>query len=207
MNKIQCVANTLYLVCLESALVYFIAGCAEVAPTSYWVKSGVSQEQIRKDNMFCADMTAQKPSMYSRGERFYYAPLDQPAYQNCMRSQGYRMVTKEELQRGVLAAAPEHSLVQLEATRKLCRRVVGEVGDVESCIRWMSMYPTRTVLPAPQSEYHDSLERRRITTSISNDDMNVCLRHDSTDARNLKMTMSRSCDPHEADPPSLVVTE
>jgi len=68
------------LFCLGSLLLCFVAGCATV-PTYYWVKLGVSEEQIRKDNLFCADMTVQKPNMYPySGERFYFAPLDQTAY-------------------------------------------------------------------------------------------------------------------------------
>jgi hypothetical protein len=49
--------------------VCFVAGCLEV-PVYYWAKHGITQEQIRKDNTFCADMTAEKPSAYARGARF-----------------------------------------------------------------------------------------------------------------------------------------
>jgi hypothetical protein len=191
MKKTQPNINNIWLLCLKSALVCFVAGCADM-PKYYWVKSGITNEQIRKDNFFCADMTAQKPSAYPRGSGFYYAPLDQPAYQECMKSRGYQKVTEEELRRGMIATIPWPDDVHLDATRKLCRRVTGEEGDIDSCMRYMSMDPKKVVLPAAQSKYDDPPKPSQFTTS-QNDDMNVCLRHDADDSRNLKMTVSRNC--------------
>src|SRR5262245_55629135 len=144
----------MYLLCLESALLCFVAGCADTTKY-YWVKSGITSEQIRRDNFFCADMTAQKPPAYSRGSAFYYASLDQPAYQSCMKSLGYQMVSEEELRRGVFAAKTGSYFVQPDATRTLCQRVTGKEGDVDSCIRYMSMDPNKLVPSEAQLDYHN----------------------------------------------------
>lgn len=193
MKRDQRDVSAVFLLYLGSAFVCFVAGCTN-APQYYWAKSGVSQEQIRKDNFFCADMTAEKPPAYSRGSPFYYASLDQPAYQACMESLGYQKISEEELRRGVFAAASRPYLVQPDATRTLCQRVTGkEEGDIESCIRYMSMDPNKAVLPGAQFEHHSSSEPPHLTTV--NDDMNACLRHDSNDSRHLKMAVSRNCGP------------
>ena len=128
MIRIRPHMNTVCLLGLETAFVCFVAGCTNV-PQYYWAKSGVSPEKIHRDNMFCADMTAQKPPAYSRGSAVYYASLDQPAYQSCMKSLGYQMVSEEELRRGVFAARTGSYPVQHDATRKLCQRVTGKEGD------------------------------------------------------------------------------
>jgi len=151
------------------------------------------REQIRRDNFFCADMTAQKPPAYSRGSAFYYASLDQPAYQSCMKSLGYQMVSEEELRRGAFAAKTGSYFAQPDATRKLCQRVKGKEGDIESCIRYMSMSPHKVVLPTEaQFEYHGSAKPPNAITP-GNDDIDACLRHDANDSDHLKMTVSRNC--------------
>ena len=122
-----------------SLLVCSVAGCATVPPY-YWVKPGVSEEQIRKDNFFCADMTARKPNTYPySGEQFYSAPLDLPAYRQCMMSRGYQMVSRQDLERGVFPVTPEQRLPQTLAIQNMCQRVIGEAGDISSCIRWMGL--------------------------------------------------------------------
>ena len=133
--------NALGLYCLGSLLLYSMGGCATV-PTYYWVKPGVSEEQIRQDNFFCADVAAKKPSTYPySGEWFYFAPLDQPAYRQCMVWRGYQRVSRQDLERGVIPDTPENRLGQkmLATQNKMCERVVGEKGDISSCIRWMSL--------------------------------------------------------------------
>jgi|SRR5215831_16161216 len=200
MKRIQRDVNIVFLVCLESALVCFVAGCADV-PKYYWVKSGITNEQIRKDNFFCADMTAQKPPAYSRGSAFYYAPLDQPAYQKCMRSLGYRRVTEAELERERFAAATG-PLIQLDDTRKLCQRVTGEVGDVDSCIRWMSMNPNTSSPLASGSATPGSPGSKRSTTSLVTEaaETAVCLRRNRNDEKGLLLTVIESCDSSRSEP-------
>jgi hypothetical protein len=189
------------LFCLGSLLVCSVGGCATV-PTYYWVKFGVSQEQIRKDNFFCADMTAQKSYTYPySGERFYYAPLDQPAYRQCMVSRGYRMVSRQELEKGVLPTTPEQSMAQMMATQKLCQRVTGEEGDVNSCIRWMNFNPNRNVPPTDQFQVYDLLQQQSFRTSIGKSKTKVCLRYDPNDTNTVRMTKSNSCDSNGSESP------
>jgi len=188
--------------CLVIVFVCSLGNCAEV-PTYYWVKYGVSEDQIRKDNFFCASMTAQKPSTYAHnsGDWFYYAPLDQPSYRRCMTSRGYQMVSKHELRHGVLPGSPSMLWSQMNKTRALCERVVGEAGDVNSCVRWMSMNPNTNVLPTPASESHESLEPQSVTTSTAQGEMNVCLRHDPNDTNMHRVTINRYCDSNESGSP------
>lgn len=65
------------------------------------------------------------------------------------------MVSEEELRRGVFAAKTGLYFVQPDATRTLCQRVTGKEGDVESCIRYMSMDPNKVVPPEAQLENHN----------------------------------------------------
>jgi hypothetical protein len=132
-------AKALGLLFLGSLLVCSVAGCADV-PTYYWVKPGASNEQISKDNLFCADMTVQKSYTYPYSrEPFYFAPLDQPAYRQCMVSRGYQLVSKQDLERGILPVPPEQRLgQQMLAIEDMCKRVIGDERDISSCIRWMN---------------------------------------------------------------------
>lgn len=102
------------------------------------------------------------------------------------------MVNEEELRRRVFAAKTGPYCVQSDATRKLCQRVTGRHGDVETCIRYMSMSPNKVVLPEAQFEYYGSGEPPNAITS-DNDDINACLRHDANDSKRLRMTVSRNC--------------
>jgi hypothetical protein len=170
---------------LRYALICLMTGCAE-APKYYWMKSGTTTEQILKDNTFCADMTAEKPASYARGSAFYYAPLDQPAYQRCMRELGYRKLTEEEVNRERFAAAAAGPLLQLDGTRKLCQRVTGSDGDIESCIRYMSV-DVRGLRPSPGPP--------PIATSQMGD-VNVCLRRESNESRQWKMVVNPHCGEH-----------
>ncbi len=177
---------------LECALICVMVGCAE-APQYYWVKSGTTTEQIRKDNMYCADMTAEKPSAYARGSAFYYASLDQPAYQRCMQKLGYRKLTEEELNRERVSAAAG-PLLQLDNTRKLCQRVMGSDGNIESCVRYMSMHVT-DLQPSALSEYEDSPKQPSVAASQM-DHLNVCLRRESYGPTQWNMIVDRNCREH-----------
>jgi hypothetical protein len=190
------------LLFLESVLVCLLAGCATV-PTYYWVKHGVSKEQIRKDNFFCADMTAQKSSMYPHsGEWFYSAPLDQPAYRQCMVSRGYQMVSRQDLERGVLPVTPEQRLgQQMLATQKLCERVVGEEGDISSCIRWMNFSPSGNVPSTQQFQARDLLEQQNFRIGIGKGESKGCLHYDPNDTNTVQMTTSKSCDSNGSESP------
>jgi len=189
------------LLCLGSLLVCSVAGCATV-PTYYWVKLGVSEEQIRKDNFFCADMTAQKSYIYPYSrEQFYYAPLDQPAYRQCMVSRGYQMVSRQELEKGVLPITPEQFLAQMMATQKLCQRVTGEEGDINSCIRWMNFSPSGNVPSTHQFQAHDLLEQQSFRIGIGKGEMKVCFHYDPNDTNTVQMTTSKSCDSNGSESP------
>jgi hypothetical protein len=169
-------------------LICFLTACADV-PQYYWLKYGGTSEQISRDNTFCADMTADKPSAYARGSAVYFTSLDQPAYQNCMQSLGYRKVTEEELQRERFTAA-SRPLTELNAAWELCERVIGNAGDVESCIRYMSLDVTGLRLTA-ESNDHESPPTSDLTTTVEHED--ACLRKDPNDARGLTMVVSRRC--------------
>lgn len=190
------------LLCLGSLLVCSVAGCA-TTPAYYWVKPGVSQEQIREDNFFCADVTAKRPDMYPySGERFYFAPLDQPAYRQCMVSRGYQMVSRQDLERGVLPVIPEQRLGQhMLATKKLCERVVGEEGDISSCIRWMSFSHSGNVHSTKQFQAYDLLEQQNFRIGIGQDEMKVCIPRDPDDTNAVQMTSSKPCDSNGSDSP------
>lgn len=201
-DRIQPDPRTVWLRCLEGTLCYVLAGCVD-SHTHYWAKYGVSQEQIRRDNLFCADMTAIKRNVSSHsGEWFYFAPLDRPAYRQCMTSQGYRMVTKEELQHGVPAAMPDTSMQQLQSTRKLCERVAGEVGDVNSCIRWMSLNLPTDAFPASTSASSElsGVERSTAAPVTETDKTGVCLRRNPHAESGLLTTLTRSCEPPPSEP-------
>lgn len=174
-------------VCLGGLLICFLAGCVD-APHYYWAKFGITQAQIHKDNMFCADMTAEKPSTYARGSTAYYAPLDQAAYQECMQSLGYRKVTEEELKRGQFVSTPR-PFSRSDPTRELCQRVTGSAGDVEACIRYMSM-DVIPKFPLGQFEDHDSSEPSNPTASQIED---ACIRKDPNDTSGFTMIVSRRC--------------
>jgi len=175
---------------IGSSLICVMAGCVDV-PEYYWAKSGITQEQIHKDNIFCADMSAEKPSAYARGSTFYYAPLDQEAYQHCMRFLGYRKMTEAELERERLAAAAGPS-IQFGAAQKICERVTGIDGDIQSCIRYMSM---NTRSAASVGAIKDEMQRKPETSS-QNDDPKVCLRRESNEPTNWKMDVSVKCRAH-----------
>ena len=201
MHKSHRDVKNLGLVFLESVLVCFLTGCATV-PTYYWVKLGVSEEQIRKDNFFCADMTAQKPSMYPySGEWFYYAPLDQPAYRQCMISRGYQMVSRQELEKGVSSVTPEQSFTQMMATEKLCQLVTGGEGDINSCIRWMKFSPSRDMPSTQKFQAHDLLEQPSFRIGIGKREKKVCLHNDPNDTTTVQVITSKSCDSNESESP------
>lgn len=190
------------LLFLGSLLLYSVAGCATV-PTYYWVKPGVSEEKIREDNFFCADMTAQKPNTYPySGERFYFAPLDQPAYRQCMVSRGYQMVSRQDLERGILPVPPEQRLgQQMLATQKLCERVVGEEGDISSCIRWMSFSPSGNGPSTQQFQAQDLLEQQSFRIGIGQGESKVCPPHDPNDTNRVQMITSKPCDSNGSEAP------
>jgi hypothetical protein len=187
------------VLCLESVLVSSLVGCADV-PTSYWVKSGVTQEQISKDNLFCADSAQEKRENYIR-RREMFIPVNQPVYQRCMTSRGYQLVPSLESRQEVLPVAPQMSWSQMKQTRALCDRVVGEAGDVNSCVRWMSLNPNRNVLPLPSSEVHDWPEQQSFRTSVVKGETKVCLRHDPYDTNKLQVITSKSCDSNGSESP------
>lgn len=168
----------------------FVAGCLE-APVYYWAKHGITQEQIRKDNTFCADMTAEKPSAYARGSTFYYAAVDRSAYQQCMQSLGYRKVTEDEMNRERLTA-PARPSIQFDAARKACERVTGTHGDIQSCIRYMTM-DSRSLHPAGVSGNDKPSEA---VTSPQNDETDVCLRQEPNEPRDWRMAVSLNCREH-----------
>ena len=190
------------LLFLGSLLLYSVAGCATV-PTYYWVKPGVSEEKIREDNFFCADMTAQKPNTYPySGERFYFAPLDQPAYRQCMVSRGYQMVSRQDLERGILPVPPEQRLgQQMLATQKLCERVVGEEGDISSCIRWMSFSPSGNGPSTQQFQAQDLLEQQSFRIGIGQGESKVCPPRGPNDTNRVQMTTSKPCDSNGSESP------
>lgn len=189
--------KTIGLLFLGSLLVCSVAGCA-TAPTYYWVKPGVLEEQIYKDHFFCGDMTAQKPTTYPHsGEQFYFAPLDQPAYRQCMVSRGYQMVSKQDLERGALPVTPEQRLGRhMLETQKMCERVVGEEGDISSCIRWMSFSPSGNVPLTQQFQAHDLLEQQNSRIGIGKSEQKVCAQFDPNDTNTVRITSSKSCDPN-----------
>jgi hypothetical protein len=187
------------LLCLESLLVCSLGSCAQ-APTYYWVKFGVSQEQVRKENFSCADMAAEKRDNYIR-RREMFVPVDQATYRQCMTSRGYQMVTKQELEQGVLPLTPAQSLAQEIVTQKMCDRVVGKAGGVNSCVRWMSLKPNGNVPPIHLSELHDWLEQQNFRTSTGKGETNFCFRHDPNDTNKLLVTTNKSCDSTESESP------
>lgn len=200
------VANThclpvkvLGFLCLESVLVCSLGSCAKV-PTSNRVKFGTSQEQIRKDNLFCADAAQEKRDNYIRS-REMFVPVNQPVYQRCMTSLGYQMVPGLELRHEVLPVSPQMSWSQMKQTRALCDRVVGEAGDVNSCVRWLRINPNRNILPIQLSELHDWLEQQSFSMSIGKGEKKVCLRDDPHDTNKQLVTISKSCDSNESESP------
>ena len=192
---------TVRLLFQMSLLVCSIAGCATV-PTYYWVKPGVSEEQIREDNFFCADMTAQKSSMYPySGDRFYFAPLDQPAYRQCMMSRGYQMVSRQELERGVFPVTPEQRLQQTLAIQNMCQRVIGEEGDISSCIRWMSFSPSGSAPSTQQFQAHDLPGQQSFGIGIGKGELKVCLTRDLNDTNRVQTTTIKYCDSNGSESP------
>jgi hypothetical protein len=187
------------LLCLEGVLVSSLGGCADL-PTSYWVKSGVTQEQISKDNLFCADSAHEKRENYIR-RREMFIPVNQAAYKRCMTSRGYQMVPSLESRQGILPVTPQMSRSQMKQTRALCDRVVGEAGDVNSCVRWMSLNPNWNVLPLPSSELHDWPEQQSFRTSVVKGETKVCLHYDSHDTTKLQVITSKSCDSNGSESP------
>jgi len=181
---------TVCMLWLGSLLICVMAGCVDT-PEYYWARSGVTKEQIHKDNIFCADMTAEKPSAYARGSTFYYAMLDQEAYQHCMRSLGYRKLTEAELERERLAVAAGPS-IQFDAARKICERVTGIDGDIQSCIRYMSMNTRSETL---DGAVEDATRREPLTPS-QHEGTNTCPRRESNEPTNWKMAFSVKCREH-----------
>jgi hypothetical protein len=194
--------KTMGLLFLGSLLVSSMPGCA-TAPTYYWIKHGVSKEQIYKDNFFCADMTAKKPDTYPYSrEWFYFATLDQPAYRQCMVSRGYQMVSKEDLERGVLPVTPEQRLGQhMLETQKICERVVGGEGDISSCVRWMNFGSSGNVPSTSQFQAHDLLEQQNSRIGIGKSEKEVCAQFDPNDTNVVRITINKSCDPNGPEAP------
>lgn len=106
-----------------------------------------------------------------------------------MQSLGYRKVTEEELERERLATA-RGPLFHLDARRKLCERVTGSAGEVESCIRYMGMEVRGGMVPSVEVESHDSPESGELPAV---EDIYACLRKDPNDASGLTMIVRRTC--------------
>jgi hypothetical protein len=194
--------KTIGLLFIASLLVYSVAGCAAV-PTYYWVKPGASEEQFDKDKLFCADTTAIRPDTYPyNGERFYVAPLDQPAYRQCMVSRGYQMVSTQDFERGVLPVTPEQRPGQhMLETQKMCERVVGDEGDVSSCIRWMNFNFSGNVPSTQQSQANDLLEQQNAGIGIGKSEKKVCAQVDPNDTNRVQITSNKSCDSNGSESP------
>lgn len=176
-----------------------LAGCVE-GPSHYWVKQGVSQEQIERDNFLCASAAAKKHYVYPHSrEIFYTAGVDQSSYKECMVLNGYHLVTKEGLEpEGGVPSPPPPSMAQIElalarldATRKLCERVVGEAGDVKSCIRWMSVSVNGNPTDTGTLAYEAPADHE---DSMTPGETEVCLRQDSNNINPHMVTISRRCD-------------
>jgi len=112
------------------------------------------------------------------------------------------MVSRQDLERGVLPVTPEQRLgQQMLATQKLCERVVGEEGDISSCIRWMSFSPSGNVPSTHQFQAYDLLEQQGFRIGIGKGESKVCLPRDPNDTNRVQMTTSKSCDSNGSESP------
>lgn len=191
--------NAARLFLTVSLSVSSLMSCAE-APQLYWMKYGVTDEQIELDDEGCVYGAAERYE-FTRHDTdfFHFSPIDQSRYRACMEAKGYRLVKEDDLlppqpTRVEGARLPAKSR-QAESIEQMCRRVTGEVGDADACIRWMN---SDAEGPLPDAGSPAPADQSTAPVACPGADTRIHIRSEPGDSKGLRPTLE--CKPASSAP-------